>query len=75
MNKEINDKLKEIIKVLEEVESGLYSFNARVVSLRGIALDRPIRGDDLSLLNKFIGNKIKDIRDIKEKYQEELEVY
>jgi hypothetical protein len=61
---------QETIKRLQEIENALYYYNAKVVSLDHIGLKKPFLESDISFLNAFLGQRIKDVRDIREELED-----
>jgi hypothetical protein len=62
---------QEILSKLESLDNALYYYNAKVISLKHIAFKKPFTEHDISFLNQFLGQRIKDVRDIKEMVEEE----
>ena len=62
--------LKSIVNKLQDVETALYYYNSKNVSLNFIGLRKIVTEKDILFLNDFLGQRIKDIREVKELLQE-----
>lgn len=57
---------KAVLDKLMEVDEKLYALNAKVISLQWIGLGKRPTRQDISDLNDFIGDRIRDIREIQD---------
>lgn len=62
--------LKSIVNKLQDIETALYYYNSKNVSLNFIGLKKQVTEKDILFLNDFLGQRIKDLREAKELLQE-----